>query len=197
MPETCFKIDSTVSLCFQKYSVHSAQKRALLKVYVFRYFTRKKGQNDEAEMLTARNRLKFFLASDHVSSPNWMSQNFCFSSLLLLVLSFLWAVSQNSHLSQHWVLLDFFYLSCKWFLLSSDFLQTRLSSVYSFFLFCWFLVLLFSLSCGPLRQLFMLCRWYEELFRLQDRWTLAAESGRWVLDKATDFIGKGGWTCLK
>lgn len=191
MPVTCFKIHSTVSLCFQKYSVCSAQKRAFLKVYIFRYFTAKKGQNDEGEILTARSILKFFLTCPHVSSPNWMTQNFCFSSLLLLVLSFLWAVSQNSHLSQHWVLLDFFKLSCKWFLLSSDSLQASLSSVYSF-LFCWVLVLLFSPSYGPLRQLFMLCRWYKELFRLQDKRILAAESSRWVLDKAIGFIAKGG-----
>lgn len=141
------------------------KKKVLLKVCIFKYFTGKKWQNDQSGILAARKQIhvNFSLSSCHISSPNLMSQNFCFSSLLLLVLSSLWVMSQNFHLSQHWVLVAFLSLSWRSFLLllhllilcKLDFLLSPLLWLVGFaFAFAF---AFFCPSCCTLGQLFVLC----------------------------------------
>lgn len=160
------------------------KKSVLLEVCIFEYFTGKIWQNDQNGILTARKQthVPFSLSFCHISSPNLMSQNFCFSSSLLLVLSSLWAVSQNSHLSQHSALVAFSVSVLKVFSSSStpsDSLQTRLSPVCSF-LFGWFCfcVCFFLLAVVPWDNFSCCVDAMRSCLELKEKQTLAAKSGR-------------------
>lgn len=72
---------------FQKYFVFRVENKNVIKACIFKYFTGKKWQNDQNEIVITERKqthAPFSLPLCHVSLPNLTSHNFCSSSGLLV-----------------------------------------------------------------------------------------------------------------